>query len=294
MDYYAAEEKLKRSNNHFGTATATLTSSRDSRGEKFLRACGTIPRMVHRDGESVEDMSCIKVLDKLYEESPNVVNYVGTFNINGVHCAAKSGNVVCLEWLLLHSADFTALTMPKEQNPAHLAAEYGNVDAVAFLIEHGQAHGVNFKAQDSKGRTPEDMARLYDQKSVLKCIKSVTYLQTLPKPQNRLSGNPRHTSNRLSQMDLVLEIQNLKILFDDEITDRKNKEEQAFFEVSQLKAEVSDLKTTVKALLRKLQISQGETSTIGDVVLGETRLQDANELIQDTGLKEGTKESNKK
>ena len=95
-------------------------------------------------------------------------------------------------------------------------------------------------------------------------------------------------------MDLVLEIQNLKILFDDEITDRKNKEEQAFFEVSQLKAEVSDLKTTVKALLGKLQISQGETSTIGDVVLGETRLQDANELIQDTGLKEGTKESNKK
>lgn len=261
MDYYAAEEKLKRSNNHFGTATATLTSNRDSRGEKFLRACGTVPRMVHRDGKSVEDMSCIKVLDKLYEESPNVVNYVGTFNINGVHCAAKSGNVACLEWLLLHSADFTALTMPKEQNPAHLAAEYGNVDAVAFLIEHGQAHGVNFKAQDSKGRTPEDMARLYDQKAV---------------------------------MDLVLEIQNLKILFDDEITDRKKKEEQAFFEVSQLKAEVSDLKTTVKALLRKLQISEGETSTIGDVVLSETRLQDANELIQGTGLKEGTKESSKK
>lgn len=275
MDYYAAEQKLKSLDRKFGTATALLTSSRDSRGEKFLRTCGTVPTTITRDGETFEDTSCIKLLDKLYEEAPNVINYIGTFNINGVHSAAKAGNVSVLNWLLSHSADFTALTVPKQQNAAHLAAEYGRVDALAFLLEHGQAHGVKFNAVDSKGRTPEDIARLYNQKNALKCLQNVTYLQTLPKPYFRSTANEK-SSTRLSQMDLVLEIQNLKILFDDEIAERKRKEEKSFFEISQLKAEISDLKHTVQSLARKM--NPGSRSTVGDVVLDEARLQEANAL----------------
>ena len=107
MDYFVEEEKIKGLDRKFGTATALLTSSRDSRGEKFLRTCGTTPIIVTRNGESFEDDSCITLLEQLYEESPSVINYVGTFHINGVHSAAKAGNVLVLDWLLHHSADFS-------------------------------------------------------------------------------------------------------------------------------------------------------------------------------------------
>ena len=47
-------------------------------------------------------------------------------------------------------------------------------------------------------------------------------------------------------MDLVLEIQNLKILFDDEVAERKRLEEKHFFEISQLREEISDLKGNIE------------------------------------------------
>ena len=90
--------------------TVTLRSSRDSRGEKFLRACRI------QDKEKA-----VEVLDALYEESIHVVRYRGAFNACGAHVAARFNATGVLDWLLEHDADFAVLTHPKKQNCAHIA-----------------------------------------------------------------------------------------------------------------------------------------------------------------------------
>ena len=78
----------------------TLRSSRDSRGEKFLRACRI------QDKEKA-----VEVLDALYEESIHVVRYRGAFNACGAaHVAARFNATGVLDWLLEHDADFAVLT----------------------------------------------------------------------------------------------------------------------------------------------------------------------------------------
>ena len=52
-----------------------------------------------------------------------------------------------------------------------MAAELGNVDALAWLIEHGQMHGVDFNAKDAKGRTPLDVAALYNKRKQSNVLK---------------------------------------------------------------------------------------------------------------------------
>ena len=111
--------------------TVTLQSSRDSRGEKFLRAC------------RINDKNkAIKLLYQLYEENTNVVHYHGAFHVCGPHIASRYNSTAALDWLLNHNADFTSLTHPKKQNCAHIAAELGNVDALAWLIEHGMYYSL--------------------------------------------------------------------------------------------------------------------------------------------------------
>ena len=53
--------------------TVTLQSSRDSRGEKFLRAC----RINNKS-------KAITTLNQLYEENINVIHYHGAFNVPGL------------------------------------------------------------------------------------------------------------------------------------------------------------------------------------------------------------------
>ena len=271
--------------------TVTLQSSRDSRGEKFLRAC----RINNKS-------KAITTLNQLYEENVNVIHYHGAFNVYGVHISSRFNSTVALDWLLDHNADFTALTHPKKQNCAHVAAELGNVDALAWLIEHGQMHGVDFNAKDAKGRTPLDVATLYNKTEAIKCIENMQSLQTLPhlrqvvidgkhngtKEQNLTSMSVLDPmTNRLSQLDVVLALENLRSLHEEELESRKKKEEETFWEISQLKEEVRDLKALVKSLISKLKDNNNNKNIVGDIsndvtldsYLHEVNVEQANKAI---------------
>ena len=276
MDYFLARSgngQLAPRHDGYMQATACARSNRESRGEKFLRVCATPP-------SSEGDKAVLATLDQLYEESDKVVEYRGTFNVNGVHAAAKGGNVACLSWLLNHSADFTLSTQPKLQNAAHIAAQHGHIDALAWMIEHGRAHGVDFMAKDAKGRTPEALAKLYNRTQAVKCIQSMTFLQTLPR--QRCNDGNAHTMERLSQLDLVLELQNLKSVYDEEVASRKKRHDETFMEISQLKEEVRDLKQIVRSLVAHLKGADGEKMSIADKILGQSLNEEANALIAQT------------
>ena len=119
------------------------------------------------------------------------------------------------------------------------SAELDNVDALAWLVEHGQMQGVDFNAKDTNGRTPLDVATMYAKTEAIKCIENMQQLQTLPhlrqivvdnkngiKRQNQTSMNIHSpSSNRLSQLDVVLALENLRTLHEEELASRKKKEE---------------------------------------------------------------------
>ena len=86
-------------------------------------------------------------------------------------------------------------------------------------------HGVDFNAKDTNGRVPLDVATLYNKTEAIKCIKHMQQLQTLPhlrqvvvdgkyngtKQQNLTSMNVLDPmTNRLSQLDVVLALENLR------------------------------------------------------------------------------------
>ena len=99
--------------------------------------------------------------------------------------------------------------------------------------------GVNFNAKDTNGRTPLDVATMYAKTEAIKCIENMQQLQTLPrlrqivaddksgtKRQNQISMNIHSpSSNRLSQLDVVLALENLRTLHEEELANRKKKEE---------------------------------------------------------------------
>lgn len=101
-------------------------------------------------------------------------------------------------------------------------------------------HGVDFNAKDTNGRVPLDVATLYNKTEAIKCIKHMQQLQTLPhlrqvvvdgkyngtKQQNLTSMNVLDPmTNRLSQLDVVLALENLRTLHEEELESRKKKEE---------------------------------------------------------------------
>ena len=99
--------------------------------------------------------------------------------------------------------------------------------------------GVDFNAKDANGRTPLDVATMYAKTEAIKCIENMQQLQTLPhlrqivvdnhngiKRQNQTSMNIHSpSSNRLSQLDVVLALENLRTLHEEELASRKKKEE---------------------------------------------------------------------
>ena len=97
--------------------------------------------------------------------------------------------------------------------------------------------GVDFNAKDTNGRTPLDVATMYAKTEAIKCIENMQQLQTLPhlrqivvdnkngiKRQNQTSMNIHSpSSNRLSQLDVVLALENLRTLHEEELAIKKKK-----------------------------------------------------------------------
>ena len=107
------------------------------------------------------------------------------------------------------------------------------------------------------------------------------------------------SSNRLSQLDVVLALENLRTLHEEELANRKKKEEvrktiewpldihaltyvraEMFLEISGLKEEVQDLKTLVKSLMSKMKGGNDKTNVTLDSYLHETGVEQANNAIE--------------
>ncbi|KAM6285759.1 ankyrin repeat domain-containing protein 42 isoform 6-T10 [Spheniscus humboldti] len=82
-----------------------------------------------------------------------------------LHCAAHSGSLECLHWLLWHGADTTHITV-RGWTAAHLAAIRGQDACMQALL----INGANAEAQDDGGCTPSHLAAAHGQSYTLQTI----------------------------------------------------------------------------------------------------------------------------
>ncbi|NWU90043.1 ANR42 protein, partial [Upupa epops] len=95
--------------------------------------------------------------------SINEVDVVHKFT--PLHCAAHSGSLECLHWLLWHGADVTRVTAGG-WTAAHLAAIRGQDACMQALL----INGANAEAQDDRGCTPSHLAAAHGQSYTLQTI----------------------------------------------------------------------------------------------------------------------------
>ncbi|KAM6212617.1 LOW QUALITY PROTEIN: ankyrin repeat domain-containing protein 42 [Sarcoramphus papa] len=95
--------------------------------------------------------------------SINEVDLVHKFT--PLHCAAHSGSLECLHWLLWHGADTTHVTVGG-WTAAHLAAIRGQDACMQALL----INGANAEAQDDRGCTPSHLAAAHGQSYTLQII----------------------------------------------------------------------------------------------------------------------------
>ncbi|KAM6385060.1 ankyrin repeat domain-containing protein 42 [Alca torda] len=82
-----------------------------------------------------------------------------------LHCAAHSGSLECLHWLLWHGADTAQVTV-RGWTAAHLAAIRGQDACMQALLKNG----ANAEAQDDRGCTPSHLAAAHGQSYTLQTI----------------------------------------------------------------------------------------------------------------------------
>jgi ankyrin repeat protein len=93
-----------------------------------------------------------------------------------VHTAAKWGNVQCLAFLLEHVPDMkTAVFKVYDKygfTPAHLAASWGHVDTLDFIVRHAPTGGVEvLEAKQHSRLTPLDLAVAYGEHRMMEYIR---------------------------------------------------------------------------------------------------------------------------
>ncbi|XP_074428586.1 ankyrin repeat domain-containing protein 42 isoform X6 [Larus michahellis] len=82
-----------------------------------------------------------------------------------LHCAAHSGSLECLHWLLWHGADTAQVTV-RGWTAAHLAAIRGQDACMQALLKNG----ANAEAQDDRGCTPSHLAAAHGQSYTLQTL----------------------------------------------------------------------------------------------------------------------------
>lgn len=82
-----------------------------------------------------------------------------------LHCAAHSGSLECLHWLLWHGADVTHVAV-RGWTAAHLAAIRGQDACMQALL----INGANLEARDDRGCTPSHLAAAHGQSYTLQTI----------------------------------------------------------------------------------------------------------------------------
>ncbi len=86
-----------------------------------------------------------------------------------MHIAAGGGHLVAMNWLKKHGVDIDSRTN-KGDMPIHFAAYNGQIEAVRWLLDNGQAGGVNTKGQN--GRTPIHQAAAGGKVEMIKYLKN--------------------------------------------------------------------------------------------------------------------------
>ena len=250
----------------YSGGTAMLNSATLLHGDRdrFMRAC--------RSGE-------LGVLDRIYNNDPQILSCRAAFGCSPVHVAAENGHVAVLDWLLERGADFANKTRPRKQTPLHLAAAKGLLSTVKWLVQRAQALGCELDAKDYRQRTAEELAALYQHMECfehLKAAKRVPMSSFLKASGGNNSLNSRNASewDTLSREQLIQGLSNLKSLHQDELEHRKLVEEKQFWEISTLKSEIVDIKKELSelgSLVRHLLNSGGgEVETAFQARLAES------------------------
>lgn len=104
-------------------------------------------------------------LEKFVDNRVSMNEVDPIYKLTPLHWAALSGSLECLQWLLWHGADRTAVTM-RGWTVAHLAAIRGQDACMQALL----MNSVNLGAQDERGCTPAHLAATHGQSYTLQTI----------------------------------------------------------------------------------------------------------------------------
>ncbi|XP_062983457.1 ankyrin repeat domain-containing protein 42 [Elgaria multicarinata webbii] len=107
----------------------------------------------------------VEELDKMVTFGISMNDADPVHHFTPLHWAAHSGSLECLQWLLWHGADRTAVTV-RGWTAAHLAAIKGQDACMQAL----HLNGVNLGAQDDRGCTPVHLAATHGQSYTLQTI----------------------------------------------------------------------------------------------------------------------------
>ena len=77
-------------------------------------------------------------------------------SIVSIHWAARNGNVVALEKHIELGTSISAREPNSDNTPLHFAVNFGQIEAISLLLEHGAKKTFSYKNRD--GKTPLDIA----------------------------------------------------------------------------------------------------------------------------------------
>ena len=96
-----------------------------------------------------------------------IVNHADEYKDAPLHVSSKEGDIICLELLLMHGADYT-LVDAEGKTGLHLACANGHLDCVALLLECGSDELLEIG--DHHGNTPLHLASSQGETKVVKIL----------------------------------------------------------------------------------------------------------------------------
>ncbi|XP_014813813.1 PREDICTED: ankyrin repeat domain-containing protein 42 isoform X1 [Calidris pugnax] len=107
----------------------------------------------------------VEQLASMIKSGANINEVDVVHKFTPLHCAAHSGSLECLHWLLWHGADVAEVTV-RGWTAAHLAAIRGQDACMQALL----INGANAEAQDDRGCTPSHLAAAHGQSYTLQTL----------------------------------------------------------------------------------------------------------------------------
>eukprot|EP00948_MAST-09A_sp_MAST-9A-sp1_P001105 g1105.t1 len=130
-----------------------------------------------------------------------IVNHADEEKNAPLHVSARSGDVVCVELLLMHGADYS-LVDAEGRTALHLASMFGHMSCAALLLECGSDELLEIG--DHHGNTPLHVAAAYGNEKIVKLL-----LETAADPRSiNIDGKtPLHVAMEKEMLSCVTLLQ---------------------------------------------------------------------------------------